>query len=66
MPSMQITVSGKPLPKSSAKYYFALNKPKGYICTNQGSREEGGRQRLVVDLFQVVYSTHCYGCCFLC
>jgi len=52
IPLLQITVSGKPLPKSTAKYYFALNKPKGYICTSQGSYQEGRRQRLVVDLFQ--------------
>lgn len=33
------------------KYYFALNKPKGYICSNKLEwGDDGGR--LVVDLFQ--------------
>ena len=49
---VQITVNGRPLPNSTKKYYFALNKPKGYLCSNTGSRMEGDQQKLVVDLFR--------------
>ncbi len=34
------------------KHYFALNKPKGYLCSNSpGSADEGGAANLVTDLF---------------
>ena len=34
------------------KHYFALNKPKGYLCSNSpGSADEGGAANLVADLF---------------
>lgn len=33
------------------KFYFALNKPKGYLCSNKSEHEDGGEGRLVVSLF---------------
>ena len=33
------------------KFYFALNKPKGFICSNKSEHEDGGEGRLVVSLF---------------
>jgi 16S rRNA U516 pseudouridylate synthase RsuA-like enzyme len=52
----QIVVNGRPLPKeASAKYYFAINKPKGYMCASKAGSEEEGSQRLVVDLFEEWY-----------
>lgn len=33
------------------KYYFALNKPKGYICSAVGDGSGGSGDRLVTDLF---------------
>ena len=36
---------------ATKKYYFALNKPKGYICSNKGDGSSGSGDRLVVDLF---------------
>jgi len=34
------------------KHYFALNKPKGYLCSSSpGSADEGGAANLVTDLF---------------
>lgn len=50
----EIRFDDKVMTKTAAtnKYYFALNKPKGYICTNQGDGQGGSGDRLVVDLFQ--------------
>jgi len=31
----EITISGKPLKAQTQKIYIALNKPKGYTCTNR-------------------------------
>ncbi len=33
------------------KFYFALNKPKGYICSNKSEHEDEGEGRLVISLF---------------
>ena len=61
---LQVRVRGKrvfSLPQR--KHYFALNKPKGYLCSNSpGSAEEGGAANLVTDLFsewlrQVIFRT---------
>lgn len=53
MRCLQVSVNGKPifaLPQK--KYYFALNKPKGCLCSNTpGSSDEGGSSNLVIDLF---------------
>ncbi|KAK3263758.1 hypothetical protein CYMTET_27458, partial [Cymbomonas tetramitiformis] len=38
-------VGGKP----TAVYCFAVNKPKGYVCSSR--RQDGGGGRLVIDLF---------------
>lgn len=48
---VQIRVEGKQLPQASRKFYFALNKPKGYLCANVSSRESS-QQKLVIDLFR--------------
>jgi len=49
----QVRVRGKrvfSLPQR--KHYFALNKPKGYLCSSSpGSADEGGAANLVTDLF---------------
>ena len=53
LPLLQVRVRGKrvfSLPQR--KHYFALNKPKGYLCSNSpGSADEGGAANLVTDLF---------------
>ena len=49
---LQIKVHGKPIPKSTQKYHFVLNKPKGYLCANASASDSAERPRLVVDLFQ--------------
>ncbi|MEC7839226.1 MAG: pseudouridine synthase [Chlamydiota bacterium] len=41
-----ITIDGKKLPSTEKKIYYILNKPKGYICTN-----EDGNFEKVVDIF---------------
>eukprot|EP00884_Botryococcus_braunii_P000019 jgi/Botrbrau1/10017/Bobra.0012s0104.1 len=47
-----IRVSGKLLPKEAVpKYYFAVNKPKGYLCASKAQSPES-RGKLVLDLFQ--------------
>ena len=48
---MQITVDGKELPRATQPFYFAVNKPKGYLCANVPNKE--GTTKLVVDLFEV-------------
>jgi 16S rRNA U516 pseudouridylate synthase RsuA-like enzyme len=49
----QVVVNGKQLSGASAerKFYFALNKPKGFICSNKSEHEDGGEGRLVISLF---------------
>ena len=47
----QITVDGKELPRATQPFYFAVNKPKGYLCANVPNKE--GTTKLVVDLFEV-------------
>jgi len=41
-----ISIDGKKLPSIEKKIYYLLNKPKGYLCTN----ETGDHQR-VIDIF---------------
>lgn len=43
-----ISVNGEPLRKEQEKICFILNKPKGYICSNNRI----GTKKLVVDLFK--------------
>lgn len=46
------------LAADSAHHYFALNKPKGYLCSNKASSSgnasggKGGDNKLVLDLFE--------------
>lgn len=47
----EILVDGKPIGQEEEKVYYALNKPKGYVCTNKRLSK---RSRLVVDLFSDV------------
>jgi pseudouridine synthase len=49
-----LCLDGRKLNVASAtkKYYFALNKPKGYVCANKGDGLGGSGDRLVVDLFE--------------
>lgn len=49
----EIKIDGRILTKTAAtnKYYFALNKPKGYICSNKAEIDSGSGSRLVLDLF---------------
>ena len=44
----EISVDGKPIPKTQSKVYFILNKPSGVVCSNQHSR----KSRRVVDFFE--------------
>ena len=50
----KLAMDGRPVSTMAVnkKYYFALNKPKGYICSNQGDGSEGSGDRLVVDIFE--------------
>ena len=51
---LQITVDGKQVltRQSAQRFYFALNKPKGYICsTTAEEREDGSAPRLLLSLF---------------
>ncbi|KAH7617288.1 putative ribosomal large subunit pseudouridine synthase SVR1, chloroplastic [Nannochloris sp. 'desiccata'] len=50
----KLALDGKVVSTMAAnkKYYFALNKPKGYICSNKGDGSEGSGDRLVIDLFE--------------
>lgn len=43
----RITVDGQGVKAEQKKYYYLLNKPTGYLCTNV----RPGRQRIVLDLF---------------
>ncbi|PSC70832.1 6-phosphofructo-2-kinase fructose-2,6-bisphosphatase-like isoform X2 [Micractinium conductrix] len=52
----KVSVSGRDISAAAAagsqrKFYFALNKPKGYICSNKSEHDDGGEGRLVIDLF---------------
>lgn len=38
--------------KEEKKYYFILNKPKGYLCSNV----KKGKEKLVIDLFKDFYA----------
>ncbi|NGX57681.1 MAG: putative RNA pseudouridine synthase [Chlamydiae bacterium] len=44
----EILVDGKPVSEEESKVYFAINKPKGYVCTNKRLSK---RMKLVIDLF---------------
>lgn len=43
-----IKINGKPIAKKPKLLYFALNKPKGYVCTHA----KGLHSRIVMDLFK--------------
>lgn len=49
----KLCMDGKPISLAAASkmYYFALNKPKGHVCSSQGDGSGGSGDRLVVDLF---------------
>jgi 16S rRNA U516 pseudouridylate synthase RsuA-like enzyme len=49
----QVSVNGREISAAAAqrKFYFALNKPKGFICSNKSEHEDGGEGRLVINLF---------------
>lgn len=47
----QILVDEKPIEQEESKVYFALNKPRGYLCTNKRLSK---RMKLVIDLFSDV------------
>ncbi len=48
---LQILVDGNTLAHRQKQLCFALNKPKGYICSNKASLRDQQTPRLVVDLF---------------
>ena len=51
---LQLTVDGRLVPTRQAaqRFYFALNKPKGYICsTTAVQRGDGTAPRLLLSLF---------------
>lgn len=50
--SDKILVDEHPVRSEEKKYYFILNKPHGYICSNA----QVGKKKLVVDLFKGVSS----------
>ena len=52
-PPAQVSVNGREISAAAAqrKFYFALNKPKGFVCSNKSEHEDGGEGRLVVSLF---------------
>jgi 23S rRNA pseudouridine2605 synthase len=43
----KITVDGQSIKAEQKKFYYLLNKPSGYICTNT----RPGKQKIVLDLF---------------
>lgn len=49
--ALQIVVNGKELPRTTELWYFAANKPKGYLCANAPGKD--GTTKLVIDLFEV-------------
>jgi 23S rRNA pseudouridine2605 synthase len=50
LPQDSITLNGKKIGKTQQKLYFVLNKPTGYLCSN----ERLGKERLVIDLFDSI------------
>ena len=47
-------MNGKKLLEPGERFVFALNKPKGYLCTSKRPEEgEKAPSKLVVDLFEV-------------
>ncbi len=48
---VQIVVDGKELPRTTELWYFAVNKPKGYLCASAPSKD--GTSRLIFELFEV-------------
>jgi hypothetical protein len=46
----QIEVQGRPIKVSTQKYYFAVYKPKGFLCSSKASSEN--TPRLVTDLLE--------------
>lgn len=56
--AVQVVVEGRALTAAAVprKYYFALNKPKGYVCSTKLEAGRGGagggEGRLVTDLFK--------------
>lgn len=46
-----LLVEGNPVHGAEPKVYYLLNKPKGYICSNQ----QTGSKKLVVDLFRPLH-----------
>jgi 16S rRNA U516 pseudouridylate synthase RsuA-like enzyme len=46
-------VDGKPLLRNVARLYFAVNKPKGYLCASSVDANAAGAKRLVIDLLAV-------------
>ncbi len=57
--ALQIVVNGKELPRTTELWYFAANKPKGYLCANAPGKD--GTTKLVIDLFEV--TPDCAACC---
>jgi 16S rRNA U516 pseudouridylate synthase RsuA-like enzyme len=53
MPALQVLVNGREVSSAAAqrKFYFALNKPKGYICSNKATNDDEGEGRLVISIF---------------
>ena len=49
----QILVDGQPLQKNVPRMYFAVNKPKGYLCASSADPGAVGGKKLVIDLFAV-------------
>ena len=63
----QISVNGQRLAQPGERYVFALNKPKGYLCSSVRPAEgELAPSRLVVDLFQVGMLARLYSCLHCC
>jgi len=44
-----------------ARLYFAVNKPKGYLCASSVDANAAGAKRLVIDLLAV--RRGCMQCC---
>ena len=55
----QISLDGKPLAvQRPKKVYFALNKARGYICSNSGRDSAQQTPRLAVDLLSSWVKRH--------
>lgn len=48
----RVVVDGKPLILSTKRFYFAINKPKGYICSSVASEGHEDTGRLVIDILR--------------